>query len=110
MPTTRAMTVSSRHLSTAVAAAVDKVKAHNESLGKDFIINNNFIMGRWIIKDMALKDAVGLAEHIAHAVQAGEAMGAAKGPAGPGLRPAVMASGGHIICGFILDPQVALLE
>lgn len=113
MTTRKAVTVSVKSLSAAVAKAVAQEK--NQALfGDDFTIDHNIIMGRILREVIAIEQAEAAAARITQAVGQSGLRAAAEPEGLPVLashfEPAVLAIPGRIICGFIIDPQVILRE
>ncbi|MCW3476401.1 hypothetical protein [Limobrevibacterium gyesilva] len=106
MPKTRANTISIHKLAGAVGTAVQKMEKHREKVQPEFRIDFSLIMGRWLREEMALPEAQTIAQQITDAVQGGH-LQEALGASAPHLQPAVLAHGGHIICGFIPDPSIS---
>jgi hypothetical protein len=114
MSNQKAISISVKALSAAVAKAVEQEK--NKGLfSQEFTIDHNIIMGRILREQaLALKDAEAAAERITR--QVGQAQFGAGAEPGAGavlashFEPAVLATHGRIICGFIIDRQVVLRE
>lgn len=112
----RALSISVKALSAAVARAVAAEKNH-AAFGDQFTIDHNIIMGRILREALALNQAEAAAEsiskHVAGAQVSLAAIGAGGAPASllaSHLEPAVLATHGRIICGFIIDRQIVLTE
>src|SRR4051812_40003361 len=115
----KATTVSIRNLSAAVTKAVNDLGDRGKGLDPEFTIDHNLIWGRILRESLQIQQAEALAQNITHNVQAAHGLGAAAtGAAATGaaaggagnLQPAVLASNGRIIVGFILDRQISLHE
>lgn len=112
----RAVSISVKSLSAAVARAV-AAERNQGAFGDTFTIDHNIIMGRILREALALNQAEQAAESITqHVAGAGVSL-AAVGPGGASasllashLEPAVLATHGRIICGFIIDRQIILTE
>jgi hypothetical protein len=108
----KAISISVKALSAAVTKAVDQ--EHKTAVfSPDFTIDHNLIMGRILREALAIGDAVTLAGQITQ--QVGKSQFAAAEAGGRAVQvshfePAVLATHGRIICGFILDQQVVLRE
>jgi hypothetical protein len=113
----RALSISVKALSAAVARAVAAEKNHG-AFSDTFTIDHNIIMGRILREALALNQAEAAAESISKHVAGAQVSLAAVGPAGGAassllashLEPAVLATHGRIICGFIIDRQIVLTE
>jgi hypothetical protein len=111
----RALSISVKALSAAVARAV-AAERNQAAFGDTFTIDHNIIMGRILREALALNQAEAAAESISSHVAGAQVSLAAVGPGGGGsllashLEPAVLATHGRIICGFIIDRQIVLTE
>jgi hypothetical protein len=109
MPT-KAVTLSVKALSGAVAKAVAQEK-NKGAFGDEFTIDHNIIMGRILREALALGDAEAAAERITRQVGQAQFGAAATGAIlASHFEPAVLATHGRIICGFIMDRQIILRE
>ena len=105
--TARASAISVKDVSSAVAKAVHDLGDQGKVLEQDFVLNH-IIMGRILRESIQLQEAEQLAEKIAQkvAVPAGHAVASAAAHAPSGI----FGTGGHIIIGIILNPQITLRE
>ncbi len=111
MPT-RAISISVKALSGAVAKAVAQEKNH-AAFGDTFTIDHNIIMGRILRELASLGEAEAAAERITKQVAATPfAAGATAAHAitASHFEPAILATHGRIICGFIIDRTIILEE
>ncbi len=114
MAVRKAVTISVKDLSAAVSKAVAQ-EGDSKIFGPDFTIDHNIIMGRILRELVALEQAEAAAARITQVVgQSRFQTAAGEEGALPVLashfEPAVLASHGRIICGFIIDRQVILRE
>lgn len=96
-----------------IAGAVDKAvkiasQKHNVKFGEEFTINSGLIMGRWLLQDIKMSQAELIATEIAQS--AGGAAGVDAAAARPPLKPVVLGTGGHVICGFWPGPEWSVKE
>jgi hypothetical protein len=106
----QAKSISLSALSAAVTKAVE-AEQQKSALGASFTANHPIIMGRWFDGKLDMATAESLATRIAQEVEhSGAVSAAATTVGGKGLEPAFLWHGGHIILGFIMDPNISLGE